>query len=169
MSVQMDWVQLQDGDERLKVVLPIERNWLLYGLFSVSLLVWIGMMVGVLAAMFREQFGFLLNVMLLIWLAIWVWFGRVLWRRWQYFAAVREILFVNEQQLLVRRPVSILGTTDVYDMRHVSPFYYSEKHHCPAFDYAYQHVYFGQSLPSDVANELVADLNRRYFPDFTED
>jgi len=169
MSVQMDRVELQDGDERLKVVLPVERNWLLYGLFSVSLLIWIAMIVGVLGAMLREQFGFLLNIMLLVWLAIWVWFGRVLWRRWQYFAADREILFINEQQLLVRRPVSILGTTDVYDMRHVSPFYFSEKHHCPAFDYAYQHVYFGQSLTSDLAKGLITDLNQRYFPDVAED
>jgi hypothetical protein len=165
----MDHVALEEGDERLKVILPVERNWLLYSLFSVCLLVWIAMFAGVILAMFREHFGFLLDVMLLVWLAVWFWFGRVLWRRWQYFAADREILFINEQQILVRRPVSILGTTDVYDMRHVSPFYFSDKHHCPAFDYAYQHVYFGQSLLSDVARELVSDLNQRYFPDLGDD
>jgi hypothetical protein len=113
--------------------------------------------------------GFVLTVLLLIWMGIWFWFGRFLWSRWQYHAANREILFIDEEQVIIRRPVSILGITTSYDLRHVSPFYYSERHNCPAFDYAYYHVYFAHGLPAEAAHELIAQLNGRYFPDEDED
>lgn len=165
MVAQIEGVQLEDKPEWLKVVLPVRRNWLLFGLFSACLVVWFLMLSGIIAAMLREGFGFVLNVMLLVWLIIWLWFGRVLWSRWQYYAAARELLFINEEQLIVRRPVSILGKTDVYDMDHVSPFYFSDRHHCPAFDYAFQHVYFGQDLEAENAHQLLALLNERYYPE----
>lgn len=165
MQAQIETIEFEERPEWLKVVLPVRRNWPLFILFTICLIIWIVMLSGVIAAMLRESFGFLLNVMLLIWLAIWLWFGRVLWRRWQFYAAVRELLFINEQQLVVRRPVSILGTTDVYDMNHVSPFYFSDKHLCPAFDYAYQHVYFGQDLTSERAQQLLELLNDRFHAD----
>jgi hypothetical protein len=165
MTPTTEQIEFADGTQWHKTVLPVDRNWVLFGLFSLCLLIWLGMLAGIVGSMITQGFGFLLNIMLFIWLIVWLWFGRVLWRRWQYYAASREILFINERQLLVRRPVSILGSTDVYDMGHVTPFYFSENHQCPAFDYAYQHVYFGQSLlPSD-AQELVTMLNDRFFPD----
>jgi hypothetical protein len=169
MSRENSRIELEKSPERLKVVLPVSRNWLLFSLFSICLLVWIAMLVGIVTAMLRERYGFVLTVMLLVWLAVWLWFGRVLWRRWQYYAAGREILFVNEEQLIVRRPVSILGPTDAYDMSHVSPFYLSEKYHCPVFDYGYQHVYFGHSLDAEQAEELIAVLNSSYFPGAADD
>jgi hypothetical protein len=169
MTLQIEGIQLEEKPEWLKVTLPIRRNWILFGLFSLCLLVWLLMLSGIVAAVFREDFGFLLNAMLLIWSLIWLWFGRVLWRRWQFFAAAREVLFINDQQLIVRRPVSILGPTDVYDMKHVSPFYFSDKHRCPAFDYGFQHVYFGQSLLPEEASQLRDVLNDRHFPDHEDD
>ncbi len=165
MIAQIEGVQLEEKPEWLKVVLPIRRNWVLFGLFTACLVIWFLMLSGIVAAMLREGFGFVLNVMLIVWLIIWLWFGRVLWGRWQYYAADREVLFINEEQLIVRRPVSILGKTDVYDMKHVSPFYFSDKHHCPAFDYGFQHVYFGQDLAADRAGQLLVLLNDRYYPD----
>jgi hypothetical protein len=92
-----------------------------------------------------------------------------LWRQWQYFAADREILFVNQSRLIMRRPVSLLGLTDAFDMAHVSPFYVSEKHHCPAFDYGYQNIYFGRDLPPKAAEQLVLFLNGRFFPHLDDD
>jgi hypothetical protein len=108
--------------------------------------------------------SFVLTVILLIWLLIWFWFGRFLWTRWQYHAANRELLFIEPEQFIIRRPVSVLGLTWVYDIGHIERMYYSEQHRCPAFDYAYQHVYFGRSLARDQAEDLITQLNRRYFP-----
>ena len=123
------------------------------------------MLVAVLAYLLRGlSSSFVLTIILLIWMVIWLWFGRFLWSRWQYHAASREILFVDDEQLVVRRPVSILGLTWVYDISHISGLYYSEQHGCPAFDYAYQHVYFGHQLDEAQAKLVVNELNRRFFP-----
>jgi hypothetical protein len=156
----------EERPEWLKVTLPERRNRLLLGLFSITLLAWLGMLGWIVYFLISERgLGGVLIALLLLWLAVWLWFGRFLWTRWQYYAADRELLFINPDQLILRRPVSILGITDNYDLRYVSAFYYSEKHGCPAFDYAFQHVYFGQHLTAVEAEELITELNRRYFPD----
>jgi hypothetical protein len=167
---QIGDVVFEQMEERLKIVLPEPRNWLVVGLFSLLLVVWLVGLVWMLIFTFRdvmgagERFTFAFSVMMLIWLYIWYRLGRVVWDRWQYYVANREILFINDEELIVRRPVSILGLTDVYGMDHVSPFYYSDKHHCPAFDYGYQHVYFGHKLTEGEASALVGFLNGRFFP-----
>jgi hypothetical protein len=175
MLTDFTYIQFEETPERLKFSWPLRRQGFLLGLFSLTLLVWLVMLVGMAIYLVRdvmlagERFSFVFSVMLLIWLAVWIWFGRVLWRRWQYYAANREILFINQEQMIIRRPVSILGLTDGYDMQHVSPFYYSDKHHCPVFDYGYQHVYFGHALPQDDAEKLVGALNGRFFPHLDDD
>ena len=175
MSSKFQTIQLEETDKRLKILWPLPRNHFLFGLFSLALLVWLIMLVGMTVYLVRdvmlagERFSFVLSIMLIVWLFIWARFGRVLWTRWQYNTADRELLFINKQQLIIRRPVSILGITDGYDMRYVSPFYYSDKHHCPAFDYGYQHVYFGHSLAQAEAARLVTMLNGRFFPDMDDD
>jgi len=161
MNVQYDETPL-----RLKITIPIRVNWFLFALFSLLLAVW----VVVLSLIMRfslevVRFGFVLATLFLLWLLVWLWSGRFLWNRWQYFAANREILFVEKEQLILRRPVSILGITTVYDFRHVTRFYYSDRHNCAAFDYTYYHVYFGHSLPAKDARMLVEQLNARFFPD----
>jgi hypothetical protein len=172
---QIGNITFEPLEERLKIVLPEPRNWPAVLLFSLMLLVWVAGFIWMLLFTFRdvmgagERFTFAFSVMMLIWLYIWYRLGRLLWGRWQYYMANREVLFINREELIVRRPVSILGLTDVYGMDHVSPFYYSDKHHCPAFDYGYQHVYFGHKLTDPEANQLVDFLNGRFFPDFEKD
>ena len=158
-------------EDRLKITIPEVRNWLVVGLFSLLLLVWLVGFIWMAIFTFRdvmgagERFTFAFSVLMLIWLYIWYRLGKVVWARWQYYMANREIIFINQEELILRRPVSILGLTDAYGMSHVTPFYYSEKHHCPAFDYGYQHVYFAHKLPEDEAKQLVDFLNGRFFPD----
>ena len=148
------------------MTLPSPVNWPVFGLHTLALITWLLMLAAVLAYLLRGlSSSFVLTIILLIWMVIWLWFGRFLWSRWQYHAANREILFINDQQLVVRRPVSVLGLTWVYDISHVSGLYYSEQHGCPAFDYAYQHVYFGNELDEEQARFVVKELNRRIFPD----
>jgi hypothetical protein len=168
---QIGTVFFEQLENRLKIVMPQRRNWLVVILLSLALLVWLVGFVWMLIFTFRdvmgagERYTFAFSVLMLIWLYIWYRLGKVVWGRWQYFVANREILFISAEELIVRRPVSILGLTDVYGMSHVTPFYFSDKHNCPAFDYGYQHVYFGQQLAADEAQALVDYLNGRFFPD----
>jgi hypothetical protein len=160
----------EESPERLKISIPVRVNWLLFTLHTFGLAVWLVMIWLVLSYLFQGlSNSFVLTVLILLWLAFWLWFGRFLFNRWQYFAANREILFIDDEQLIVRRPMSILGITNAYDINYVSPFYYSDKHNCAAFDYAYAHVYFGSSLNEAAAKDLVEDLNKRYFPEDEED
>jgi hypothetical protein len=160
----------EEGERRLKVVIPFGMRWPAFVLHSLAILVWLGMLVAVVVYLLRGlSSSFVLTVILVIWLLIWFWFGRFLWTRWQYHAANREILFIDSEQIILRRPVSILGLTWSYDMSHVSRLYYSDQHRCPAFDYAYLHVYFGRSLSVQQAEKLIEELNRRYFPEEPEE
>ncbi len=162
-------------EERLKIVIPEPRNWLIVALLNLALLAWLVGAVWMVIFTVQDVFGaggrypLAFPVLMLIWLYLWYRLGKVLWNRWQYFVANREILFINQEELIVRRPVSILGLTDAYGMDHVSPFYYSDKHKCPAFDYGFQHVYFAQKLTETEGNALVAFLNGRFFPDYDPD
>jgi hypothetical protein len=158
-------IQFEEGDQRLKVVLPSPVNWPAFALHTLALIVWMAMLLAVVIYLLRGLSStFVLTVILLGWILVWLWFGRFLWTRWQYHAANREILFIDEERLIVRRPVSILGLTSAYDMAHIDGLYYSEKHRCPAFDYAYQHVYFGRMVTEEQARIVIDELNRRYFP-----
>jgi hypothetical protein len=163
-------VLFEETPERLKVTIPLKVNWLLFILHAFGLGIWLAMIGVVVVYLFRGlSNSFVLTALIVIWMLFWLWFGRFLWNRWQYYAANREILFIDQEQVIVRRPLSILGITNAYDRRYVSPLYYSENHNCPAFDYAYAHVYFGHSLPESEARALITDLNARYFPDEDED
>jgi hypothetical protein len=159
-------IKFEERTEWLKVILPGQRNWILFALHTVLLATWLITFIWIVGYLWRESgLGFVMISLLVLWLLVWLWFGRKLWNMWQYHAADREILFINKAQLIVRRPVSILGPTDTYDMRYVGPFYYSEKHRGPAFDYAFQHVYFGHNLSESEAKALTLALNQRFFPD----
>ncbi|UCG24936.1 MAG: hypothetical protein JSW55_02780 [Chloroflexota bacterium] len=165
MNVGKSDITFEESAGRLKVTLPSPINWPVFGLHTLALLIWLGMLAAVLVYLFRGlSSSFVLTIILLVWMIIWLWFGRFLWSRWQYHAASREILFADDEQLVVRRPVSILGLTWVYDINHVSGLYYSEQHGCPAFDYAYQHVYFGHELKEEQAKLVINELNGRFFP-----
>lgn len=156
----------EENPERLKVTIPVKVNWLLFSLHTLALAIWLAMVGLIVIYLFRGlSNSFVLTVLILLWTLLWLWFGRFLWNRWQYYAANREILFIDEEQLIVRRPMSILGITNAYDFKHVSPFYYSDKHNCVAFDYAYAHVYFGHSLDETAAKSFIAAINGRYFPE----
>jgi len=174
MLPSIENIQFEENDERLKVVLPVKKHWVYLVLYSVMLLTWVGMfIVGLVftwqTAFSGARFAFVFTVMLLVLLYLLYVLGRLVWGQWQYYAANREILFVHSDMLIVRRPVSILGITTAYDRAHVTPFYFSEKHNCPAFDYGHQHVFFGQDLLPDPAGRLIGYLNARYYPHYDDE
>ena len=167
-------ITFDENPDRLKIMWPVNRNWFIVALYTVMVILWIVLLIGgiiftVRMAFSGERFAFAFTVMALVFLYVLYRCGGTLWNQWQYFATDREILFINRKQLIVRRPVSLLGVTDAYDMAHVSPFYFSDKHTCPAFDYGFQHVYFGRDLSESSAQQLVQVLNGRFFPDLDDD
>jgi len=153
---------IEETEERVKITLPVERKPLILMLFSATLIVWLVMLVIVLVYLIGgSSSSIVLTAILIFWLLVWLWFGRFLWNRWQYSAADREILFIEREHIILRRPVSILGQTTTYEREHVGEFYISDRHNCPAFDYAYLHVYFGQGLSQEDGELLVSELNSR--------
>jgi len=169
-------VTFEETPERLKVVLPVRRQWPYLLVYSVLMLTWLGATVWMLTLLFGVSRGdmsvrFLIVwvIILLIWAYLWYRLGSFVWRWWQYFAATREILLVSPATLIVRRPLSLLGVTDAYAMEHVSPFYYSEKNRAVAFDYGSRGGLFGLGLERLAAQELINVLNRRFFPNALDD
>ena len=143
MESTISGISFEETPERLKVTIPVRPSRPMRIVYTASLVVWLGMLALVVSYVLRGlSSSFVLTALLVLWTIVWFWFGRFLWNRWQYYAANREILFVDKEQIIIRRPVSILGQTTAYDFAHISPFYYSEQHKCPAFDYAFLHVYF---------------------------
>lgn len=164
-------VQFDTVDERLKVVMPLQRNSLFLGVYSVLLLTWIAvtvwmvtLLLGADTAGLATQFLVVWIILLLIWAYIWYRLGGMVWRWWQYYAATREVLFIDAEILIVRRPLSLLGVTDAYDMEHVSPFYYNAKHEAVAFDYGSRGGLFGSGISASAAEDLIDYLNARFYP-----
>lgn len=162
-------VHFEQTPERLKIVLPVKRNIPLIIFYTVLVLIWLAMIGGgivytIQIALSGERYAFVFTVMLVVMLLVFYRFGRYLLRQWAHYIAGREILFINKETLILRRPISIFGNTDAYDMAHVTPFYLSVKPAGPAFDYGYRHFYFGEGLSSPSASELIRYLNRHYFP-----
>lgn len=174
MLPSIENIQFEENKERLKIVLPVKKQWIYLVLYTIMLLLWVSMFIYGLIftwqiAFSGERFAFVFTVMLVGLLYLLFRLGKVVWGQWQFYAANREILFVHPEMLIVRRPVSIFGITTAYDRTHVTPFYYSDKHSCPAFDYGHQHVYFGHDLLADPAKRLIGYLNARYYPHRDED
>jgi len=175
MLPEIQDVEFDESDDRLKITLPVRRQWVWFSLFTILLLLWLaGLVWGILftvrdIAFSGERYAFVFTVMLLIWLYLWYRLGKILWRLWQYYGAAREILYLDKERLIIRRPMSILGTTDAYDIEHVSPLFFSSKHESPGFYYGNQRVYFGRDLPVEPAQALVQALNIRYFNFVDED
>ena len=167
-------VKFVDTEDRLKVTLPVRRRWVWFILFTILLFLWlIGLIWGIIftvrdIAFSGERYAFAFTIMLLVWLYLWYRLGKILWQQWQYYAASREILFIDKERLIIRRPVSILGITDAYDWSYLSPFFHSPEHECPGFDYGNQRVYCGQGLGKQSSQQLVQSLNERYF-DFADE
>ena len=175
MLPEINQVSFEETENRLKAILPVRRYWVWLLLFSLLLILWVvGLIWGIIftirdVAFSGERYAIVFTIMLLIWLYIWYRLGKVIWKQWQYYLATREILFIEKDRLIIRRPVSVLGITDAYDFDYVSPFFYSEEHHCPGFDYGKQRIYFGQGLEEEASQQLVEALNERYFDSFDDD
>ncbi len=169
---QIESVIFEENPERLKIVLPVQRNWLLFGLFTACLIAWLITLIAVLQFLVRDvfptggRFAFLMTIMLVVWGIIYYYLGRMLWRRWQYVTVDREIIFIyKDDQVIVRRPLSIFGLTTAYDFQHVAPFHYDPDRRCLAFQYGQRYAFFGHALSPDDAQQVSQYVNYRFFPE----
>lgn len=162
-------VHFEQTPDRLKIVLAARRKWPFLILYSVLVLMWLVMLVwGVvyLVQILRSgaAYRFVFGIMIVVLLVVLYRFGRFLLRQWATYLSNREVIFLNSEEVIVRRPVSIWGNTDVYGLEHASPFYESRSPAALAFDYGYRHVYFGEALAADARAALKQYLNQQYFP-----
>ena len=167
-------VRFEQSPQRLKIILPVRRNWALFAIYSILEVTWFVLLIGGLiflaqVAFSGEPWAIVFSVMLLALLLVLFRFGRFLSRQWATYAANREILFVNREELILRRPISIWGNTDTYGMEHISSFYLSDKPRALAFDYGYRHIYFGEGLRPEAQAGLCQFLNSTYCPGYDED
>lgn len=166
-------LQIEEDDQRLKIVLPLKRQWPGFVAYSLLLAIWIGFLGLFVTYLFRPPLGDAVStayrigwrLLILVWLIIWGrYLGRYILRGWQFYAANREILFINQQLLIIRRPVSIFGLTDAYDMQYVSPFYRHERSLSLAFQYGKtNHILFSLGLSASDQAVLLSYLNQRFF------
>lgn len=173
-------IVFEENEERLKVVLPLQKEWGFWLIYTILLLVWLGLTAAALRQFlaivwsgyygFQGWYLFAYFVILLIIFAIWVWGGnRFIWRPWQYYTANREILFFYPDKLIVRRPLSLLGITEGYDWRYVSPFRFDPQENSLVFDYGTHRIPIGRTLPAGEAQALLHQLNQRFFPHHQEE
>lgn len=161
-------VHFEQMPERLKIVMPVKRNWPYLMLYTILAILWLVMMIGGIIYLFQilfsgQSYRFVFALMIAILLLVLFRFGRFLGRQWAQYLSNREVLFINQEEFIVRRPVSIWGNTDVYDMQHVTPIYSNDASGSLAFDYGYRHVYFGGSLTPESQRTLRQFLNDTYF------
>ena len=165
----MSEIQIDANEDKTKIILPVRRNWLLVGLFSIALIIWVVGLVVIVLSMFDEGRTAVLNCMVVGWLILWGFMGKSLWKQWQHYISPREVLFLAADRLILRRPVSIFGSTDAYDRTHLTPFVYDADRHAISFDYANHRITFGHTLPAADAQETVQQLNTLYFPDWDDE
>lgn len=165
----MSEIQIDAHEDKTKIILPVRRNRLLVGLFSIALIIWLVTLVIIALSMFDEGRTAVLNCMVLVWLVLWGFIGKSLSQQWQRSISPREVLFLAADRLILRRPVSIFGSTDAYDRAHLTPFKYDNDRHAISFDYANHRIAFGHTLPVADAQQTVQQLNTLYFPDWEEE
>ena len=168
MQLAESRISIFRNDERTKLVLPVKRNVLALSVYTVLVLVWVIMTGLFIYSVFQPPVairsetissGYRLGwrVLLIVWLIFWVRFiGRYLLHWWQFHLANRELLFFEKDVFIIRRPVSIFGVTDTYDMQHMRPFYRNDRYGCMAFQYGgVQHHIFGLGLTDGETQSLL--------------
>jgi len=167
-------ISFEENDERLKVTLPVSKNWILLIIYSILTLTGLVLFVGGIIYGFQiafsgERFAFWFALFIFSFVLMLYSLLKYVFQQWQYYVTNREIIFVNAEEMIIRRPVSILGITTTYDRSYVKPIAYSDKYKALAFYYGSQPILFANGLPSSQTSPLADYLNDRYFPDYDDD
>ncbi|HRQ13094.1 MAG TPA: hypothetical protein PK205_07295, partial [Promineifilum sp.] len=104
----LNLVHFEQTPERLKIVIPVKRDWPYLVTYTILVLLWLGMLVGGIVYLIRilysgQSYRFLFALIILVLLLILFRFGRFLWRQWAQFFSNREVLLINQEEFIVRR------------------------------------------------------------------
>ncbi len=182
MRIGNSGIEFEETEERMKVEIPLQRSKLAMFTYSLLALIWLGGLILFIVILFRPSSSGLISglprsiqitwfIGVLLWIYVWIrYVGRSVLRWWQFYLAKRELLFISEHTVIVRRPVSLLGLTDAYDRRYMSPFYFSDQHQALAFPYGnVRHILVAMSVAKAEQMELMKFLNGRFFPQVDDD
>ncbi len=182
MKIGNTAITFEENDDRMKVVIPLKQNFLITLLYSALALFWFSGLIAFVVLLFQPQrlqlvadFRFTTQlcwgILVLAWIYVWVrYIGRNVLRWWQFYLAKRELLFIDEKTVIIRRPVSIMGLTDSYDRQYIRPIYHSEQHKALAFPYGnVKQILFAMTVPQADQLQLMSFLNNRYFPHYDDD
>jgi hypothetical protein len=172
-----DNILIEEEERWQKVIMPAEKSTFLFIFYSIAMILWAISTIWIIYQIFQplgiDRPFMTKAIYRLIWfglLVTWYWFAKnFLWGFWQYYAANREILFINEEEFIIRRPVSLLGVTNVYDMKHIEAIYHDEEKDSPTLQYGVQPVHFGQALSTKEGIELISMLTHRHFSHLEDD
>lgn len=174
MYPKIDGITFEENERWLKIVMPVRKNWFLLIIYSLMVLTGVGLFVG--AIIFAVQLGttwrrfsLLFIVMIVIFLALLYYLMKYVLRQWQFNISNREILFFNEEEMIVRRPVSIFGLTTTFDRQYMHPLSYNDQYSALEFDYGSRPVLIGLNLPKSQTEPLATYINERYFPHFDDE
>lgn len=167
MQLENTDILIEAESEWNKITIPLTRNWTLFIGFTIMLIGWIVMTGVMLIGLFRPigggpRIAVLLRCTFLFWLFLWYFIGKRIWRNFQLHAANREIFFIDDERITIRRPLSIFGVNDGYNREHVARFYYSDRYGLPMFDYGKRKYFFAHTLPREDAETLCNYLNKQY-------
>lgn len=165
----MDTIQYKTDPDKLTIILPIKRNWLLLTVLTIALIVWIGMTISIFVFLFQEWRGWILSVMLVVWLFIWYFVGRTLWDRWKYYAADQEHLYFEKDILILHRQAFVFSITDGYDRQYVKPLHINEQTQSLSFAYGSRRIDFGYNISQEEIPTLIKTANQFYFPNWDDD
>ncbi len=182
MRIGNSAIEFEETEERMKVEIPLTRSTPAMLIYALLALVWVGGLILFVSFLFRPSGSGLVAGLprsiqivwfmgVILWIYVWIrYIGRNVLRWLQFYLAKRELLFISEHTLIVRRPVSLLGLTDAYDRRYISPFYFSDQHNALAFPYGnVQHILVAMSVARSEQLELMQFLNNRFFPQIDDD
>lgn len=175
-------IELHETEQRLRISYPLKRNRLAIVIYTILAIAWIVGLILFLWWLFfpvvdrkMDDVPNLLRFFWMVGITLWIYMwtrvlGRRIFRWLQFNMAQREVIFINEKNLMIRRPVSIFGETNAYDREHIGRFYNSNEHRCLAFPYGnVKHVLFGLTVDSQHQQALLTYLNERYYPYFDDE
>jgi hypothetical protein len=169
--------QIVDEVSRLRVTIPVRRNWFLVFFLPVWLIGWVAGEVSVLTKVLNDPPSGGEGLFLIVWLVAWNVIGPLFTFFWLWNLAGKEIVTLDDEALTVRSALGPAGWTrnfdrhEVADVR-VSPPATAEFRSLAwwpgggmiAFDYGARTHRFGGGLDEAEAKQVAAELRRRLEP-----
>jgi hypothetical protein len=169
--------QIVDEVSRLRVTIPVRRNWFVVVFLPLWLIGWGVGEVSVLTKVLNDPPTGGEGPFVLVWLVMWNIIGPVFTAFWLWNIAGKEIVALDDEFLTVRYALGPVGWTRRFDRREVVDLRMSPPATADfrslswwpgggmiAFDYGARTYRFASGLDEAEAKQVAADLRRRLEP-----